>query len=407
MISCTWTLIACGINHKSASLESREPLQLGREDMAHANATLCDLPGVRESVVLATCNRVEFYLVIDRDYKPFDVVSTFYSELKNIDIASLQSNFYVYKNRDAAEHLFRVGSGIDSMVVGENQILGQVKDAYSSACAVKSAGKVMHRLFHQAFRVGKQVRSDTELGQGACSISTAFIEMLKPKLETIDNPLFLMIGLNQMITLATSRLKRRGFDRFIFANRTKQTAIEFASEHNAEGYGLDELPELLPRADVVITCTGSPQAIITDGHIEDMLARTPGKRLIVADMAVPRDVELKKDFAGVDYYNLDDVKAHADHSQSSREEAVPDAEGLIDRKLEQFMYWFDHVRHEPIYNGITETFEQIRHDELKRVIENLPPESRDTVERATRRIVERIMQIKMRAAAAEQKNAEK
>jgi glutamyl-tRNA reductase len=408
MISCTWQLIACGINHKSSSLKLREPLQLSREDMAHANATLCDLPGVRESVILATCNRVEFYLVIDRDHKPFDVVSTFYRELKNIDVSSLEPNFYTNKNREAAEHLFRVSSGIDSMVVGENQILGQIKEAYSSACAVKSAGKVMHRLFHQAFRVGKQVRSDTELGQGACSISTATIEMLKPKLDTIDSPLILMIGLNQMITLATSRLKRRGFDRFMFANRTRQAAVEFGSQHNAEGYGLDELPALLPRADVVITCTGSPQAIITDDHIGNMLVRNPGKQLIIADMAVPRDVEIKKDHAGIDYYDLDDVKKHAETNQSSREDAIPDAESLIERKLEQFMYWFDHVRHEPIYNGLTETFEQIRHDELKRVIENLPPESRDIIERATRRIVERIMQIKIRAAGSpEKEKAEK
>jgi glutamyl-tRNA reductase len=284
----------------------------------------------------------------------------------------------------------------------------QIKEAYSSACAVKSAGKVMHRLFHQAFRVGKQVRSDTELGQGACSISTATIEMLKPKLDTIDSPLILMIGLNQMITLATSRLKRRGFDRFMFANRTRQAAVEFGSQHNAEGYGLDELPALLPRADVVITCTGSPQAIITDDHIGNMLVRNPGKQLIIADMAVPRDVEIKKDHAGIDYYDLDDVKKHAETNQSSREDAIPDAESLIERKLEQFMYWFDHVRHEPIYNGLTETFEQIRHDELKRVIENLPPESRDIIERATRRIVERIMQIKIRAAGSpEKEKAEK
>jgi glutamyl-tRNA reductase len=219
-------------------------------------------------------------------------------------------------------------------------------------------------------------------------------------LETIDNPRFLMIGLNQMITLAVSRLKRRGYDRFLFANRTKQTAVDFASEHNAEGYGLDELPALLARADVVITCTASPHPIITDDTINDMVTRESGRHLVIADMAVPRDVEFKKEHPGIVCYNLDDVKAHAESSRSSREEAVPDAEGLIERKLEQFMYWFNHVRHEPIYNGLAKTFEQIRHDELKRVMENLPPESRHTVDRATRRIVERIMQIKIRAAAS-------
>jgi glutamyl-tRNA reductase len=262
---------------------------------------------------------------------------------------------------------------------------------------------VMHRLFHQAFRVGKQVRSDTELGQGACSVSTATIEMLKPKLKAIDDPLILMIGLNQMITLAVSRLKRRGFTRFMFANRTKQLAVDFASAHNAEGYGLDDIPALLSRADVVISCTGSPDPIITDEIIDGVFAHTPDKRLVIADMAVPRDVDLKKNHDGIEYYGLDDVKAYAENSQSSRADAIPDAEGLIERKLEQFMYWFDHVRHEPMYNGLTETFEQIRRDELKRVVENLSPESRDTIDRATRRIVERIMQIKIRAESSPEK----
>lgn len=408
MISCTWKLVVCGINHKSAPLDRREPLQLGRDDMAHGNATLCDLPGVRESVIVATCNRIEFYMIIDRDRTPIDVVAKFYRDFKKLDIADMQSDLYIHTGREAADHLFRVSSGIDSMVIGENQILGQIKDAYSSACAVKAAGKVMHRLFHQAFRVGKQVRSDTELGQGACSISTATIEMLKPKLQAIDNPRILMIGVNQMISLAVSRLKRRGYDRFVFANRTRQAADELAAQHNAEGFGLDALPTLLADADVVISCTGSPKPIITDDIIDDLLARNPGKHLIIADMAVPRDVEIKKDRDGFDYYCLDDVKAHAESSQSLREDAIPDAESLIERKLDQFMYWFDHIRHEPMYNGLTETFEQIRRDEMKRVVKNLPEEARDTVDRATRRIVERIMQIKIRSEAApEKEKAEK
>ncbi len=398
----------CGINHKSASLDRREPLQLGRDDMAHGNATLCDLPGVRESVIVATCNRIEFYMIIERDRKPLDIVTIFYREFKNLDITDMQSDFYLYTGRDAADHLFRVSAGIDSMIVGENQILGQIKDAYSSACAVKSAGKVMHRLFHQAFRAGKQVRSDTELGQGACSISTATIDMLKPKLQAIDHPLILMIGVNQMIALAVSRLKRRGYDRFMFANRTKQAADELAAEHHAEGFGLDDLPALLSRADVVISCTGSPQPIITDKIVEDVFARTPDKHLVIADMAIPRDVEIDTSRTGIDYYSLDDVKAHAESGQSSRQDAIPDAESLIERKLDQFMYWFDHIRHEPMYNGLTETFEQIRHDEMKRVVKDMPPEVRDTVDRATRRIVERIMQIKIRAAASpEKEKAEK
>jgi len=403
MIPCTWQLVVCGINHKSAPLEQREPLQVNREGMAGANATLCDLPGVRESVFLSTCNRIEFQMVIDRDRKAFDIVTEFYTRLRGLDISHLESQFYTRKDKHAADHLFRVSAGLDSLVVGENEILGQVKDAYSSACNVKSAGKVMHRLFHQAFRIGKQVRSDTELGQGACSVSTAVIEMLKPHLETSRNPAVLFIGLNQMITLAAARLKRRGYDRFTFANRTKQRAVEFAEQHKASGHGLDKLPALLAGADIVISCTGSNDPVITDDTINGMVEAHPGKRLVIADMAVPRDVELSKEYHGIVYYDLEAVKSHVESRQSNREDAIPDAESIVERKLEQFMYWFAHVRHEPIYNGLNKIFETIRRDEMTRVIEELPPDSRDAVDRATRRLVERIMHIKTRTDASVEK----
>lgn len=403
MIPCTWQLVVCGVNHKSAPLEQREPLQVNREDMARANATLCDLAGVRESVFLSTCNRIEFYMVIDRDRRAFDIVADFYAKLRGIDVAGLESQFYARKDKHAADHLFRVSAGLDSMVVGENEILGQVKDAYSSACNVKSTGKVMHRLFHQAFRIGKQVRSDTELGHGACSISTAVIEMLKPRLEASGNPLILFVGLNQMITLAAARLKRRGYDRFMFANRTPQRAVEFAEQHHASGHGLDELPKLLADADIVISCTGSNDPIITDDSIGGVIEARPDKQLTIADMAVPRDVELKKEHPGVTCYDLETVKSHVENRQSMREDAVPDAEHIVDRKLEQFMYWFEHVRHEPIYNGLNEIFETIRLDEMKRVLKELPPDSRDAIDRATRRLVERIMHIKTRTDTSVEK----
>jgi glutamyl-tRNA reductase len=402
MIPCSWQLVVCGINHKSSALERREPLQVNREDMARANATLCDLPGVRESVFLSTCNRIECYMVVDRDRNAFDIVSEFYRQLRGLDISQLEPRFYSRKDKHAADHLFRVSAGLDSMVVGENEILGQVKDAYSSACNVKSAGKVMHRLFHQAFRIGKQVRSDTELGQGACSVSTAMIEILKPYLEAREKPTILFVGLNQMITMATARLKRRGYDRFIFVNRTLQRAVEFAKQHNATGHNLDELPALLADADIVITCTGSNDPIVTDDTIDGMAEAHSGKKLVIADMAVPRDVELKRKHPGVTCYDLETVKSHVENQQSIREDAVPDAEVIVDRKLEQFMYWFEHVRHEPIYNGLNEIFETIRREEMKRIVKEIPPESRDAIDRATRRLVERISQIKTRTEAAPQ-----
>jgi glutamyl-tRNA reductase len=404
MIPCNWQLIVCGINHKTASLTDREPLQIGREELAAANSALSYIDGIRESLILSTCNRVEFYLVSDRHYRAFELISKFYGSFRELDIAHLSDSFYTCEDKQAAEHLFRVVAGMDSLVLGENEIFGQAREAYSSACAVKSAGKVLHGLFHQAFRIGKKIRTDTELGNGACSVSTATIEMIKSKIDAVENPTILFIGLNQMISLATSRLKRRGYDKFLFANRTEQKAVEFAELHKASGYPLEKLPELLPRADIIISCTGSDKPVITDRMIKSLLEKDPDKKLLIADMAIPRDVELGNSYPGIECYDLDDVKQFVKTQQKKRELAIPEAEQIIDRRLDQFIYWFDHVRHEPLYNGLGDTFEKIRRYEVNKLMELLPPESRDVVDRSTRHLVEKLLQVKARTTLSPEKS---
>jgi len=403
MLPCNWQLIVCGINHKTADLSQRESLQVGRDELAELNSAFGYLDGVKESLILSTCNRIEFYIVADRRCKAFDIVSAFYHEAKGLDISDLENCFYTCQDKEAVNHLFRVTAGIDSMVLGENEIVGQTREAYSSACAVKTAGKVLHGLFHQAFRIGKKVRSETELGKGACSVSTATIEMIRSKISRDSHPLILLIGMNKMITLATSRLKRRGYDRFLFANRTEQKAVEFAALHHAEGYGLDQLPRLMSQADIVISCTGAGTAVITEPMISDLISEQPDKKLLIADMAIPRDVELPEDYPGIEYYDLEDVKQFVKGQQDQRQLAIPDAEEIIGRRLDQFMYWFNHVRHEPLYNGLGDTFEKIRRQEICKLLESLPTDSHDLIDRATRHLVDRLLQIKARTTQSPEK----
>lgn len=400
MIPCNWQLVLCGINHKTSTVEQREPLQVGREELARANAILGYMDGIKESLILSTCNRIEFYMIADRKLEPVDIVTSFYSQSRKLDISALKGNFYTCRDKDVADHLFRVAGGLDSMVLGEHEILGQTKEAYSSACAVKTAGKVLHGLFHQAFRIGKKVRSDTELGQGACSVSTATIEMIKSRIGSIENPVILFIGLNKMISLATARLKRRGYDRFMFANRTERKAVEFAALHNSRGYSLEKLPELLLEADIVISCTGADHAIVTDSMLGNLINNRPGKKLLIADMAIPRDVEIVNRYPGIECYDLEDVRRFVRSQQDQRELALPEAEEIIERRLDQFMYWFEHVRHEPLYNGLGATFEKIRRIEMEKLSESLPAEEHDVVDRATRRLVEKLLQVKVRTSSS-------
>jgi glutamyl-tRNA reductase len=400
MTSGNWRLAVVYINHATSTLEEREPLQIRVDELAEANVEFGNLPQVLESAIVPTCNRVEFYFCTQRANEPFDVVAEFFHRWKGIDISSRRRQFRYAKNLRAAEHLFRVAAGIDSMVIGENQVFGQVKDAYSSACSVKTAGKVIHRVFHQAFRVGKQVRTDTGMGQGACSVSSAAVEMLRERVGHFDQPSILLVGLNRMIDLAARNLVDIEGARFRFVNRTAHKAVAYADKFKSEGFGFEELPPLLTQCDILISCTASAEPVITRNMISTALSARGGRRLIVVDLAVPRDVDYPKNADGpVQVYDLQDIKEFVKHQQKQREQAIPEAEEIIDLKLSEFNYWFRHVMLEPIYAGRSNGLESIRKEELNAVLSELPPDHRAKIDRATRRIVDRIVQITSRAAA--------
>lgn len=400
MTGTQWQLVVCGVNHKCAPLGEREPLQIGPEALPRAVAHLGTLPGVMESVIVSTCNRVEFYMVLDASRDALETVRAFYAGFAAPQELRLPGGFYVYKDREAAAHLFRVAAGLDSLVVGENQIVGQLKSAYSSSCAVKGAGKLMHRLFHQAFRVGKAVRADTAMGRGACSIAGACAALLKPKMAQLQNPALLFVGVNQMIALAASYLAKSGPGRMTFANRTREKAVEIAAGYGGTGHGLDELPALLAEADFVVTCTGAPHAVIDEPVLREALAARKGRKLTIMDMAVPRDVDYKgAERPDLEIIDLDQLKSFVEERRQEANEAIPEAEAIVEQKLNEFMYWYGHVLQEPIYNNVEARFEAIRREEFGPLLAGLDPVLQGAVEMASRRLVNRLMQIKIRTDA--------
>jgi glutamyl-tRNA reductase len=280
------------------------------------------------------------------------------------------------------------------MVLGENEILGQVKEAYSSACAVKAAGKVVHRLFHQAFRVGKQVRTDTEIGKGACSVSTAAMDMIQSTLDSLEHPVVLFVGINHMINLAATRLGRNNNCRLMFANRTAEKAVDYAARFGSEGSGLDRLSDLMTKADIVVSCTSSVEPIVTRNMMAEVVASRSGRRLVIVDMAIPRDIDIPRDSdPSVEVFDLEDIKQFVKDRQQQRELAIPQVEDIIGRKLDEFGYWYEHVLHEPLYNGRHGEVETLCQQELAPIMEQLPPELRDEFDRATSRIVDRVNRI--------------
>lgn len=397
MLSVKWHFVVCGINHTRAPIEVREPLQIGREELARAQTIFSQLPAVMESCIVSTCNRIEFYFVIDRQTDPLETVGRFYGQLRNLDLTPAHHLFYVRHERKAAEHLFRVAGGLDSMVLGETEILGQLKDAYSSSCRLKIAGKVLHRLFHQAFRVGKQVRSDTEMGQGACSVASAAVDLLKPRLRDYRNPNILFVGATQMIALAASNLATQPVGRFYFANRTVEKAQALAREFGYQGYTLDDIPDVLPEVDIVISCTGAPHVVIEAELLRNIAGHRENGDLLVVDLAVPRDIETDGNLAGITVFDLDAVKQFVETSRQRRRDAIPDAENIIEQRLAEFMYWYSHVRYEQASSDIAAVFEKIRKEEFDRIIRKLPLELQSELDDASRTLVDKMLHVRSRS----------
>ncbi len=399
-----WHLYLCGISHKNSSQSLREPLQIQPDQLARANTCFSQIHGVRESLILSTCNRIEFYFTAGSRHDPLAIVAKFYESFCQLGIDSVLPQFYLKKDKHTADHLFRVAAGLDSMVIGENQIVSQLKDAYSSACAVKTAGKVIHRLFHQAFRTGKQVRTDTDMGKGACSVSSAAVELIRERLGELDGVKVLMIGVNQMIALAAEGLSAAGCNNFVFANRTPGKAALLAARFGGEVCSLDTLTEALSRVDLVFTCTASPEPLLTDAVMDKVREKISSTRLTIVDIALPRDtaITLEK-FPGLEIFDLDAVKHFVETEQVKRELAIPQAEEIIGRKLEQFTYWFTHIRQEPIYNGLEDTFELIRREESESLLERLPDNLREEFDAAFRRLTARLLQMHIRASQPSQK----
>jgi glutamyl-tRNA reductase len=393
----SWPLVLCGTNHRRATLPELEPLCIAAEKLVPANAALVRQHEVPEALVLSTCNRVEFYFVVQPRHDPLAVVSRFYEEHTGLDLGARRGLFDVRLGTDVAPHLFRVAAGLDSAVLGENQILGQVKSAYSAACAAHSAGKMIHRLFHQAFRAGKQVRSETDMSRGACSVSTAAVEMLRQRRVFRDDARVLLIGANRMIELAAERLSQVPGLQLCFANRTKTKAQVLARPYAAEAFDLTALTDHLVAADVVITCTAATEPIITSRMLTDVVSGKTGRVCTLVDLAVPRDVEPPQEkLPGLEILDLDSVNRFVTGQQQKRLGAVPEAEDVIAHRAAEFNYWYLQVLREPRYNGDAPTLESIRTEELAPLLAALPADLQSELNRVTRRLVQRVAAVTRR-----------
>jgi glutamyl-tRNA reductase len=381
-----------GVNHKSAPIEVRERLAIPESRIAEALRRLLDCPGVEEGLILSTCNRFE---VLAHSSSGSMDLRRFLRDYLGLESSDYESQLYEYSESEAIRHLFRVASSVDSMVVGEPQILGQVKDAYASARAAGAVHSKLDLLLTRAFAVAKRVRTETAIGSSAVSVASVAVELAKKIFGSLEGKHVYLVGAGKMSELAARHLLAHGATSIFVANRTYDRAAYLAAKFNGEAILFEELYETCDRADIVITSTGAPFAIFRREHGELFLARRKNRPMFFIDIAVPRNVdpEMNK-LDGIFLYDIDDLQQAASTNASDRRKEAEKAEEIIASEVERFQAYLHTLQVVPTIVSLQDHLETIRQMEIERVrgrLGSLSAEQELAIDALTRGIVNKIM----------------
>ena len=400
-------LTLVGLSHKTAPIEIREKLTFPAHRQAEALSALTSGTDVAEALILSTCNRTEIYVVSASEDAGVDSVIDFACEFHELDRHELARYLYVVQGEAVVRHLFRVVASLDSMVIGEAQILGQVKEAYDHACTNGQAGRIFHRLFRQSFEVGKRVRTETAIGESAVSISYAAVELAKKVFDTLEGRTILVVGAGKMSELTAKHLVSQGVRSVLVANRTYDRAVELAERFEGEAIRYEDLFTRMHDADIVISSTGAPGFVITKDAVAPAMRgrRSP---LFFIDIAVPRDVDpAVNDLANVFVYDIDDLGGVVESNLEERMREAKQAEVIIGEEIDEFERWIDGMEVVPTIAAIRANAEVMRVDELAKAIKRLGDLSEKelaTIEMLSQSIVNRMLHAPtavLKASAAE------
>ena len=363
------TVSVFGINHVSAPVAIRERLAFSPDIIVPALQDLIHDLDAPEAVILSTCNRVELYVA----GLPHEAsMRTWLQRHRHVSAEDLQRCLYVRQSSDAIRHLMRVSCGLDSMVLGEPQILGQLKDAFATAQSAGTVGFQLSRLFQQSFTVAKQVRTDTAIGQSAVSVAFAAVQLAKRIFNDLAETTALFIGAGETVQLAAQHLMQNGAREIIVANRTINRAEELANLYGGEAISLSAIPDVLARADIVISSTASPLPIIGKGVVERAIKARKHKPMFMVDLAVPRDIEAEVgELNDVFLYSVDDLNGVVQDNMKSRQEAAAQAEHMISAQVENFLSWQRERDAAGTIKDLREHWRNVQELELERALQRL------------------------------------
>ncbi|ROO27710.1 glutamyl-tRNA reductase [Salinisphaera orenii MK-B5] len=337
------TLLTVGLNHNTAPLAVRETAAFPPEQFDDALGDLLRLPHVEEGAILSTCNRTELYAVTDA---PGDgTLRDWLCRQRGLSAHDMSGHFYVYRDRDTIRHTLRVASGLDSMILGEPQILGQMKDAYRSARAARGTGPLLTRLFEHSFAVAKQIRSQTDIGANPVSVAYAGVSLARQIFADLSETCAMLIGAGDTIDLTARYLAEIGVSRMVFANRSVERAQALATRYHGYAIALADVPAHLAEADMVIASTAAPGYIVHFSQLKAAVKRRRRKPMFVLDLAVPRDIDpAAGELEDIYLYSVDDLQGVIDDNLRSREQAASLADGMLDARIEEYIDWLDSRR---------------------------------------------------------------
>ncbi len=385
-------LVLIGVNHKTAPIELREQLAIAPAGLAEATRSLLGTPGIQEALILSTCNRVEFVICQEAAAAP---LLEFIHSYFDIDPALLLPHLYEYRDQEAVRHLFRVAASLDSMVVGEPQILGQVKESYFAARSVGAARTHLERLLQRAFAVAKRIRNETEIGASSVSIASVAVELAEKIFGSLEQKTILLVGAGKMSELAARHLMERGAGTVLVANRTPAQAERLAQKFGGRAIPFEDLYETADQADIVITSTGAAKAIFRKEHAQRFLHRRRFRPMFFVDIAVPRDVDPAVNrLDGIFLYDIDDLQSVALSHLEERSHEAELAESMIAAEVERYQQRLYALNVVPEIVQLQKVVEEIRQAELRRLesrLQVLSAEQQAAVDTLTRSLANKFL----------------
>lgn len=388
-------IVVVGLSHKTAVVEVREKVAFAPTQMEKPLRQLVDLPDITEAVIVSTCNRVEVYVTTRDIAGGIARVKRFLADYHQLDLDMLENHLYAHHGEDAIRHVFRVASSLDSMVVGEPQILGQIKTSYGYAAEFKSSGIILNRFLHKAFSVAKRVRTETKIASSAVSVAFAAVELARKIFNDLSDKTVMLIGAGEMCELAAKHFLNNGVRGLMVTNRTFERAEKLADEFQGKAVRFDELFDQLHKADIILSSTGAPHTIIGARDLDEVMRRRKHKPMFFIDIAIPRDIDPGvNDVDNVYLYTVDDLQEVVQANLAQRAEEAQKAEEIVNQEIGQFFKWLSSLEVTPTIVALRGKFDEIRKAELEKTLANwkdLPPDAQKRLEACTMAIMNKLL----------------